>query len=210
MAAKGYTSALLVVQELGEDLTAPQLDQAADLIAAAESVVDRETGRAWVATSPTTDELHVVDSAFVYLKNRPVTAVTSVKARRGYVGSPDVTLIAGTDYELMSAERGLLNVAYGGSIRGDVVRNDSAGYGGHLLKITYTHATPVDSEIQKITTELVAAWMRRRMGGADTAGLKSYRLPDLSVEYQDDASSGDEVPADLLRRMRAFDRVLFA
>jgi hypothetical protein len=208
MSAKGYTSALLVVRELGEDLTAPQLDQAADLIAAAESVVDRETGRAWIASSPTTDELHVVGGPFVYLKHRPVTAVTSVKVRRGYVGSADVTLTPGTDYELMSPERGLLNIAYG--YPGDVVRNDSSGYGGYLLKVTYTHATPVDPEIQKITTELVAAWMRNRMGGADTAGLKSYRLPDLSVEYQDDASSGDEVPADLLRRMRAFDRVLFA
>lgn len=209
MPAKGYTTALLVVQELGEDLTAPQLDQCADLISAGESVVDRETGRAWLATSPTADELHTIDGPAVYLKHRPVTAVSAVKARRGFVGSTDIVLIAGTDYELLSPAEGLLTVAYGGNFPGDIVRNDSAGYGGYLLKVTYTHATPVDPDIQKITTELVAGWMRNRMGGSDTAGLKSYRLPDLTVEYADTASSA-EVPPDLLRRLRAHSRVMFA
>lgn len=209
MAAKGYTTAQLVAEELGLQLTAPQLDQCADLIEAAEIEVDRETGRSWLATSPVVGELHTVIGRHVYLNHRPVTAVTSVTVRSLSVGSQPQALAAGTGYELIDATNGIILLQGYGYPADIVINTDSGGYDGYLLTVSYTYSAVMDPAIRKITTELVAYWMGGRAGGSDTAGIKRYSLPDLTVEYAD-SGSGNEVPPDLRRRLRAFEKVLFA
>jgi hypothetical protein len=211
LAARGYTTVALVAQELAQDLTAPQLDQCADLIAVAEAEVDRETGRSWLTTSPVTNELHTVSGPVVYLTHRPVTAVTSVTIRSLGVGSQPQTLTAGSGYELIDAANGAILLAGYGYPHDIVINTERTSYDGYLLSVSYTHAlTAINPAIQKITTEIVAAWMSGRISGTDTAGIKRYSLPDLTVEYSDDASSGTEIPSDLLRRLKAFSRIVFA
>lgn len=179
--ARGYTTAQLTQQELGVDLTAPQLDQVADLIADVEAFIDRYTGRAWIVTSPHTDELHSVYSPVVYLRNRPVTAVTSVKARSAHIGATETTLTAGTQYELLDAANGILTVSNGYPF--DVVINTEGGYEGYLLKVTYTSSTPVPGDIQHAATLLAAEWMLPRLN-PDYQGVESYRIAGSGDEYQ--------------------------
>lgn len=204
---------------MGTDLTAPQLDQCADLIAAAEAEVDRETGRSWLTTTPVSGELHtVVGGRVVYLDHRPVLAVTTVTVRSLSVGSDLVELEEGIDYELIDAENGILLFAGPGYPVDIVINTEHSGYDGYLLEASYTHSLNViDPAIQKITTELVAYWMQRRISassGVDLSGIKSFDVPDLlSVTYRDDAStssSTDVVPPDIVRRLRAFEKVLFS
>jgi hypothetical protein len=209
MVARGYTTALLVAEEMAQDLTGPQLDQCADLIEAAEYEVDRETGRSWIATSPVSGELHTVTSDYVYLEHRPVVAITSVMARLLSIGSTYRTLTAGTDYELIDATNGIMLI---GAYAADIVINTTdAGLGGDLLSVSYTHSMVINPAVRKITTELVAYWMRNRVSGSSSvAGIKSFTLPDYAVTYTDAGSTGPLVPLDIQRRLRGLERVLFA
>lgn len=207
MAAKGYTTAQLVAQELGRDLTAPQLDQCADLIGEAEAWIDHETGRAWAVTSPIVDELHSVTSPVVYLVNRPVLAVTSVTARSLAIGSTYTTLAAGSGYELIDPTNGILLLS-GVDPATDIVINSSGTFYGALVKVSYTASTPVPGDIQRAATLLVAHWMMARLE-PDRLGLKAYSVgQELSVTLQDAATIG--VPPDVLRIVRSREAVIFA
>lgn len=209
--ARGYTTATLVAQELGTDLTAPQLDQCADLIAAAETEVDRETGRSWLTSSPISNELHTVYGPVVYLEHRPVLTVTSVTMRPTVVGADPVVLDVDIDYELIDAANGILLLSGYGYPVDVVINTEYTEHSGWLIEVDYTHSlTTIEPAIQKITTELVASWMRGRTS-ADLTGVKSFDVPDLlSVTYRDDATSSTTVPADIQRRLRLFEKVLMA
>lgn len=209
MSPRGYTSALLVAREMATDLTAEQLDQCANLIEAAELEVDRETGRSWLTTSPVTNELHTIEGRHVYLNHRPVTAVTAVSARPLSVGGAATTLTAGVGYELIDAANGILLLSGYGYPTDVVINTEYDGYHGYLLSVTYTYSAVMDPAIQKLTTELVATWMRGRTSGGDFAGVESIKLPDFAITYSD-AAAGLEVPPDLRRRLRMFEKVLFA
>jgi hypothetical protein len=203
MVAKGYTSALLVAQELGIDLTGPQLDQCADLVAEAEAFIDHETGRAWSATSPTVDELHTLTGPLVYLVNRPVVSVTAVKSRPIYVGGTDTTLTAGVAYELVDATNGILLVNSYANSTGDVVTGSLSH--GSLLKVSYTSSTPVPGDIQRAATLLVAHTMLPRLN-PDRHGVESYNVGgELQVKLR-----ADDVPPEVLRIIRAREAVIFA
>jgi hypothetical protein len=207
--AKGYTSAQLVAQELGLDLTAPQLDQCADLVAQVEDWIDNETGRSWSVTSPTIDELHPITmSPLVYLFNKPVLAVTSVKARVVLVGGQDVTLSSATDYELIDPVHGILLVNGFLGATGDIVTSPvlpGALLPNSLLKVTYTSATPPPGDIQRVATLMVAHSMSARLN-PDRHGIESYSVGgDLQVKLRT-----DDLPAEVLRILRSREAVIFA
>jgi hypothetical protein len=207
MSGKGYTTATLVAKELGRDLTAPQLDECADLIGQAEDWIDNQTGRAWLVVSPITDELHTLDARIVYLSNRPVSAVTSVTARTLLVGASESTLVAGKDYELIDGPNGVLLVSAFAGAAQTVFPSDPI-LPGSLLKVSYTVAVPVPGDIQRAATMLVASWMLPRLD-SDRQGLKTYSV----------GSSGDTfsvtfdclpVPDSVTQIIRAREKVLFA
>jgi hypothetical protein len=198
LAAKGYTSTDLVAAELGRTLTAAQLLQCATLIPQAESFIDTQTGKAWMTPSPIVDELHQIgDSSVVYLGSRPVTAVTIVKVRALSFGSTDVTLVAGTDYELFEASRGvlLLNGSY---------------QTGSLLKVSYTSTGAVPGDIQRAATLLVAGWLTDSSVDPDLyqRGIESYSVgSDLSVKFRTQAGGA---PDEVLAILRAHEAIVFA
>jgi hypothetical protein len=208
---KGYTTVNLVAKEMAQDLTAPQLDQCADLIEAAEHEVDRETGRTWLTTTPVSSELHTVNGPVVYLKNRPVVAVSSVTIRSTLVGQDPVTQTVDEQYELIDAVGGILLLAGYGYPHDVVINTEYTHHNGWLLSVNYTHSlTVIEPAIQKITTELVAAWMSSIVG-SDLSDVKSFEVPDLlSVTYRDNPAGSLAVPTGILRRLRLFERVLIA
>jgi hypothetical protein len=210
VAARGYTTVALVQATLAQSLTAPQLDRCAALIEAAEHEVDRETGKMWLTTSPVSGELHTVNGPVVYLEHRPVATVTSVQIRPASVGQTQATLSAGTDYELIDAENGILLLSGYAYPRDIIINTEYTDQNGFLLTVSYTHTLVLDPAIQKITTDLVATWMTGTLG-SDLASVQSFEVPDLvSVTYRDDAASSLSVPPDILRRLRVFEKVLFA
>lgn len=207
---KGYTTVSLVVAELGQDLTAPQLDQCADLIGEAESWIDQATGRVWLATSPTT-EFHSVLGPVVYLRNRPVVAVTSVTRRPLSPGATVTTLVANTQYELIDAANGILLLS--GYPYNDVVINtETTSSYGYLVTVTYTSTTPVPADIQRAATLLVADWMQPRRT-PDRQGLDGYTVgDDLTVKFSKPGSANGVrgAPAEVMRILEAHETVVFA
>lgn len=183
MVAKGYSSATLVAQEMAVDLTAPQLDQCADMLEAAEAWIDRQTGRAWAVTSPVVSELHSVYGPAVYLVNKPVTAVSAVTIRSASVGASPTTLTAGTDYELIDATNGVLLLSGYGTPRDVVINTEHTGYDGYLLFVSYTTTTPAPADIQRASTLLAAEWMLARLN-PDYQGVESYRIAGSGDEFQ--------------------------
>lgn len=203
MAARGYTTATLVAKELGRDLTAPQLDQCADLIEQAEAWIDHESGRAWMVASPTTDELITVTGPVVYLGNRPVSAISSVKVRPMAVGGADTTLVAGTDYELVDGQNGILLLSGFLGPGGDIIQGTLAS--NSYLKVSYTSATPVPGDIQRGATLLVAHWMLPRLE-PDRQGVDSY---SIGGELQVKVSKAD-IPDEVLRLIHGHESMAFA
>lgn len=192
MALRGYSTNVLVAAEMGRTFTVAQQSQCDGLIEEAEDLIDQITSRAWLSTSPVTDELHTVEGPVVYLTNKPVTAITSVKVRRMAIGSTDTTLTAGSTYELLDAANGVLSLGN--------------AYREYLVKVTYTFTTPeaVPPLIRRAATMLVAHWMVPRLN-TDSYGIKRYSVgQELTVEFKDDGSRGvpDEV-MDILTRRKA-------
>lgn len=210
MVARGYSSALLVAQEMGTDLTAAQLDQAADLIEDAESFADRITGRTWLVSS-VTDEWHRLTGPEVHLNLRPVSAVSSVKLRRLAVGATDSVLAAGSGYELVDPTNGVVllsAVSFGWS---DPVINTEDWSGPYVVKVSYTAAAVVPGAIRRGVTKLVAYWMAQRTSAVGTEGIKSYSVGDeLSVTYKDDDETSSDIPSEILSLFRQYRAMAFA
>lgn len=181
---KGYCDALKIGDYLGLTLTPQQYAQATQLVPAVEAYIDRCTGRAWLAPSPVTDELHVIRGPVIYLNNRPVTTLTSVTVALGW---PDAfsswasptTLVADSQYLLVDPTRGEVWL--------------TPSYHGYAARITYTHGGPaLPADLALAATMLGAHWLQRHIDGASGVGpgIKSYSVgQELSVTYADSSSS---------------------
>jgi hypothetical protein len=192
-AAKGYTSRERVARYLGRTLTTEQMDQADALIASAEAWIDRRTHRAWLVASPIVDELHQLDGAVLYLKQRPVTSVSSVKVRSASVGATETALVAGTDYELLDPVNGVLSLG-------------SSTYLGYLAKVSYVHSgPPVPEDIALAATMLVATFLQPALDGVG-ANVQSYRVGgELQVTFTE-----DDLPKAVKGLVNPYRRLVFA
>lgn len=166
------------------------------MIGAAEAIIDRKTGRSWLNASPIANELHVLDgplgwrsdvltprivsppdgsgypSAPVFLNNKPVTAVTAVTIRLQSAGASDIALTAGTEFELIDAENGILTV------------NARPGY---MAKVSYTHSGPaVPADISHATAVLAGSLMSAYFN-PQSAAYKSISVGsgDVAVSFRD-------------------------
>jgi hypothetical protein len=175
-APRGYTDAMKIGDYLGRTLTAQQFAQATQLVGAVESYIDRCTGRTWLGASPTTAEVHDILGPYLYLENRPVTAVEDVNVRVSPTG--DDTLLAATDYLLLDSVRGKLFMP---------------AYYGWQARVTYTHGGPaLPADLALAATMLGAHWLQSNIDGASGVGpgIKSYSVgQELSVTYADSSSS---------------------
>lgn len=166
MAAKGYCTTIDIGDFLAVDLTTAQTSQAEALIEQAESVIDRETGRAWL-TGAQTDEEHYYPKNYIHLKYAPITTVTSVTGRSG-IGENEETLTVNDDYEIRDTDTGLLYLVYPSSY--------------DRIRVDYTPVATVPAAIKMACVEIVANWLQPHLQPG-TFGLDSYSLPDLTVKF---------------------------
>lgn len=174
-----YCTAAEVAQELGVTFTAGQTTWAGVLIPRAQAFIDRYCGRTFEASTLITDELHLIESPYLYLDRRPISAVTSVEVRSTAVGATSSPLTAGTDYEVLSSADGLVLLSPGW----DVVSRPDVPYVGQYALVTYTPAVTVPLDITDACVQIVAARMRPLVTGEASEDVKRYSVGgELTVE----------------------------
>lgn len=189
-----YTTHAKVSAFLGVTLTAGQQSLVTDALEPAVSAyIDRFTGRSWGGASPVTGEQHTVLGGVVYLKNRPVTAITAATVRTLSIGSEPSALAEGS-YDLVDAANGVLLVS---------------ATDGALLSVSYTHAaTTAPADIQHAATMLVAAQLHDALlSDPSLRGVKQYAVGsgDLSITFDTQQSASYASGAlDMLKLRRSF------
>lgn len=185
-----YSDATKVGNYLGVTLTASQITQAGVTAQAASDWIDRYLGKSWQGTSPVTDELHTLVKDRVYLNNRPVASITSVKTRAAaFVGFGWTTLDA-SQYELLDAANGVLLIA-----------GWSASSEG-LVQVTYAYTLALPTPVGLAATMIAASWLGPTMVGLPS-GLDSIALGqnDIAVKF---GSSARDVPPEALTLLAGY------
>jgi hypothetical protein len=182
MAARGYTTATKVALLLGTDGYATLSDNQADrmaggLIEAAENWIDAYTGRAWLTGGTVVGERHPIENGRVWLKQRPITAVSAV--RIGGLFDSASLLTVTTDY-IVEAARGLI-----------VFR----GYSRSEVSVDYTVPQTVPADVSEAAGLIVAGWLGTSGGDAELSNIfKSVATDGQRFEWRDPATM-PEVPA---------------
>lgn len=174
-----YCTAAEVAQELGVTFTGPQTTWAGVLIPRAQAFIDRYCGRTFEASALITDELHLIETPYLWLNRRPIASVTSVEIRSTAVGATISALTAGTGYEVLSLTEGLLSIEPGW----DIVNRPDTPYLGQYALVTYTPAVTVPLDITDACVQIVAARMRPLVTGEASEDVKRYSVGgELTVE----------------------------
>lgn len=179
-----YTDATKIANYLGVTLTAGQITQAGVTAQAASDWIDQYKGKSWQIASPVTDELHTMVRDRVYLNNRPVAAISSVKTRaETFVGFGWTTLASG-QYELLDATNGVL-----------LIQGWSASSQA-LVQVSYTHTASLPSHIALAATMIAASWLHPTLNPS-TNGVESVAVGqnDVNVKY---SSTVRDVPPEAL------------
>ena len=190
-----YTAAATVAALLGVTLSAGQQTLVTGTLEPAmRAYIDRYTGRSWEVSSPVTGELHTVTGGVVYLKQRPVTAITAATVRSQHIGGEATALVADSTYELIDAANGVLLVS---------------ASDGSLLTVSYTHGgAAVPADIGLAASWLVAAHLSDALvDSVELKGVKQYSVGqgDLQITFDTQASAGQAQKAlDILKLRRAF------
>lgn len=172
-----YTDAAKIANYLGVALTSAQQNQAGIAAQAASDWIDSFKGKSWQAATPVTDELHTLVGDRVYLNNRPVASISSVKTRAAaFVGFSWTTLDA-SQYELLDAANGVLAIG-GWSSSSEA-----------LVQVSYTHTagSNVPSQIAFAATIIAASLLGPTLR-PNTAGLESVSVGqgDVQVKFSVD------------------------
>lgn len=165
MAARGYCTSGDVAAYLGRALDSAQTPRAAALVAIAETYIDRVTRRGWLLP-PIVGERHEVLAAEIYLLRAPVASVQAVRLRSRRVGDVATTLVAGSDYELLDADQGLLQLAggfaadyEGAGLPAWTSVGPRSGIPSTYVAVDYTPDLPVPGDIALAAAQLVAHWL---------------------------------------------------
>jgi hypothetical protein len=179
VASKGYTTATKVALLLGTDgyaaLSVNQADRMSQgLIEAAENWIDAYTGRAWLTGGTVTGERHPIENARVWLKQRPITAVTAVRIGGRFETLALLTVT--TDY-VVEVSRGLITFR---------------GYSRSEVEVDYTVPQTVPADVAEAAGQIVAEWLRLGASSAQLAAasaaagaFKSVRVDDEELVYRD-------------------------
>lgn len=189
-----YTTHAKIAALLGVTLTAGQQALVTDdLEPAMRAYVDRYTGRSWGVSSPVTGEAHTVYGGVVYLKNKPVSAISAATYRSLSIGSDPTTLVVDSTYEVLDATNGVVLVA---------APDES------LVSITYTHGDALPADIGLATAWLVAAQMSDVLLSApELRGVKTYQVGqgDLRIDFDSQAAASQaQKGLDILARRKVF------
>jgi len=174
-----YTDATKIAAYLGVTLTSPQQTQAGIAAQAASDWIDEYKGRSWQVASPVTDELHTLTGDRVYLNNRPVAAVSSVKTRAAAFVGIGWTTLATSQYELLDAANGVL-----------LIQGWSASSQA-LVQVSYTHTGTTPPSQIGLAATIIAASLLGPTLRPNTAGLDSVSVGqnDVAVKFSVDYGS---------------------
>jgi hypothetical protein len=169
-----YTDAAKIEAYLGATLTGPQQNQAGVVSQAISDWIDQQTSRSWQQTSPIVDELHTMVRDRVYLNNRPVATITSVKTRAAAFVGFGWTTYDSSQYELLDAANGVL------LIQGWSASSDA------LVQVSYTFTAPVPADIAFAATVLAADLLTTTLH-PESAGVSQIAVGqnDISVKFAD-------------------------
>jgi hypothetical protein len=173
-----YTDATKIAAYLGVALTSDQQTQATICAQAASDWIDEFKGRSWQIASPVADELHTMTGDRVYLNNRPVASITSVRTRgAAFVGFGWTTLDS-SQYELLDGANGVL-----------LIEGWSAS-SAPLVQVSYTHTAAVPSQIALAATIIAASLLGPTLR-PNTSGLDSVSVgqADVQVKFSVDYGS---------------------
>lgn len=185
-----YSTPDKVAAFLGLTLSLGQDDLVTDdLEPAVRAYIDQFTGRSWEVSSPVTAEQHTVSGGGVYLKHRPVSAISAASYRSPYIGASDTALVADSTYELLDGATGKLLVS---------------APDGSILSVSYTHTgTAVPADIAHAATLLVAAQLHdATLADPQFRGVKSYRVGNGDLQLDFDTQQAATYATDALASLK--------
>lgn len=173
MAVKGYSNQERVRLALGRALSDDEIGRHDFVAEAAEAYIDGCVGRGWLEGAVVA-EPRPVEGGKVWLRRKPITAVSVVRSIWPF--SSTTTLTAVTGY-LVDVRRGLVTLSA-----------DSQRAGG-MVEVDYTYPQTVPADISEAATLLTAHWLASYK---PEAGLyKQIAVSgDLSLTYRDQADLG--------------------
>lgn len=137
------------------------------------------------------NELHVIDSygqEYVFLKQRPVTALTSLQYRSGSIGSPTWNNVPTENFELVEDGKSGLTKVYGGMAKGLLVRASyAAGYKIDFANFGNTSLHTLPADLTDCAERLVTRLLKRR----EDEGKSRTSYQQGSVDYMTDLSFED-------------------
>lgn len=204
-----YADATSLELYLGRDLTDAEALQATAVCDAATEQIEGYTGKTWQGTT-ITGEQHTVYGVTITLSRTPVASISSITLRYPSVGMTPVTLVAGTDYEILNAQTGQVLLA---SYNLDPIINASHYRQGSILTVNYTITVVVPASIA-LAANMLAAYLLLPTGGDENQqlGIKSYSVgQELSVTYFDRNASSGSLPDGVKALLAPYrPRVVFA
>ena len=143
-----------------------------------------------------TNEVYTIHGGkreFVFLKQAPVSVLTTLEYRAGTPGNPNYTAFIRDNYELLEAGKSGIIKIFGGVPRGiDSIRATyTAGYkinfanAGDAGDTTPTHTLPAD--LSDLCERLVVRWFKKR----DQAGKESQAFEGGTITWKDLLDSED-------------------
>lgn len=170
------TSIAAVANYQGATFTPAQITEATALLPAADAAIQAYCDRRWLSGA-ITNEVYLPDGPLLVLRQRPVVSIEAMTASWYFAPTP-VTLVAGTDYLLRDASRGVVLLT-----PWRTGRPTDRPY--ETLAVSYTPASTVPDDVALAATILVASWLGMSTDGT-TADIKRYSVgQELSVERFD-------------------------
>jgi hypothetical protein len=142
-------------------------------------------------------------TAFLFLRNYPVTGVTSVKADAGY-GFGASTLVPATAY-VVHAERGVIQSLAGAFLPVPSPKVAPWGYGPRSVEVVYATATgSVPADVKESYALLVGHWYRhvKTQIASGFQDVIQQSFSDTTLIFSKDQLAGLPVP-DEVRRLLA-------
>jgi len=171
------------------------------LLDAADSFIAAHTGRAFAGGSFT--ETHAGNTTLLFLRNYPVSAVSSVRVDAARQFGTD-TILATTTY-VLHADRGVIE-SVGGVFLRSRGRRGSAGAPG-TVQVTYSTATEaVPGAVKEAFSQLIGHWYRLAKTNEDLEGVLLTEKSDGtdSKSYPWALAGGLRVPAGVLQILAPF------
>jgi hypothetical protein len=176
-----YATAASLELYLQRQLSGEEGDAAALAVAAASDYIDRYVGKSWQGTTISGEVQTVPKDGIVRLDRRPVASVTTVLSRPLLVGVAPLTLVAGTDYELLDPLNGIVLVHGYGYV--DAVIS-TLGHFDTALIVTYVVGSPAPAAIQQAANIIAAQYLTSAVAYfAQSRGIQKLKAGSAEITY---------------------------